>query len=70
VPLETALLGDGSPQDLAALLRSLNAALPSDVRVFQVFRTSKGFNAKQFCEFVLMCLFCKGRSDTIAILVP
>ncbi len=54
VPLECALLGDGTPQDLAALVASLNKALPSDIRVFQVFRTSKGFNAKQFCKSLVI----------------
>lgn len=49
VPLECALLGDGSPQHIAVLVASLNDALPSDIRVFHVFRTAKGFNAKQFC---------------------
>ena len=51
VPLESALLGDGSAGDVSQFLSDLNAALPGDVRVFQVFRTAKGFNAKQFCEY-------------------
>ena len=43
LPLETALLGDGSAEHAAEFLRALNEGLPGEIRVFQVFRTAKGF---------------------------
>eukprot|EP01052_Picozoa_sp_SAG31_P013230 SAG31_NODE_792_length_12047_cov_14.428607_3_plen_592_part_00 len=51
VPLELSLLGDGSAAALKGLVAAINAKLPPDIRLFQVFRTAAGFNAKQYCEY-------------------
>ena len=51
LPVEGALLGDGGAEALQALARAVDQQLPRDVRLFQLFPTSPGFHAKQFCEF-------------------
>ena len=49
-PLESTLLGDGTATARASLVDAINARLrDSAVRVFSVFRTTRGYNAKQFC---------------------